>query len=117
MLRPNLDELKQQLTSLGATHILTDEEIIDKATRGKVKEWTQGKVRINGYFRLYALSYMLLLESKDIKLGLNCVGGRPTSIMAGYLGKDAALVSYGAMSKSPLSLPTSLFIFKVCLTR
>ncbi|KAF8603798.1 trans-2-enoyl-CoA reductase [Ceratobasidium sp. AG-I] len=89
--RPNLDELKQHLTSLGATHILTDDEINDKATRGKVKEWTQGK---------------------EIKLGLNCVGGRTTSVMAGYLGKDAALVSYGAMSKSPLSLPTSLFIFK-----
>jgi NADPH:quinone reductase-like Zn-dependent oxidoreductase len=32
--------------------------------------------------------------------------------MARYLGKDAHLVSYGAMSKQPLSLPTSLFIFK-----
>jgi NADPH:quinone reductase-like Zn-dependent oxidoreductase len=32
--------------------------------------------------------------------------------MARYLGKNAHLVSYGAMSKQPLSLPTSLFIFK-----
>lgn len=32
--------------------------------------------------------------------------------MAGLLGHDAHLVSYGAMSKQPLSLPTSLFIFK-----
>lgn len=32
--------------------------------------------------------------------------------MARYLGPDAHLVSYGAMSKQPLSLPTSLFIFK-----
>lgn len=52
---------------------------------------------------------------QEIKLGLNCVGGKHTTLMAGHLGKDAALVSYGAMSKSPLSLPTSLFIFKVCL--
>lgn len=32
--------------------------------------------------------------------------------MARLLGSDAHLVSYGAMSKQPLSLPTSLFIFK-----
>jgi NADPH:quinone reductase-like Zn-dependent oxidoreductase len=32
--------------------------------------------------------------------------------MIKYLGKDAHLVSYGAMSKQPLSLPTSAFIFK-----
>jgi hypothetical protein len=52
-------------------------------------------------------------SSQEIKLGLNCVGGKPTSLLAGYLGHNAALVSYGAMSMSPLSLPTSLFIFKV----
>jgi NADPH:quinone reductase-like Zn-dependent oxidoreductase len=32
--------------------------------------------------------------------------------MARLLGNDAHLVSYGAMSKQPLSLPTSLFLFK-----
>lgn len=32
--------------------------------------------------------------------------------MSKYLGRGATLVSYGAMSKQPLSLPTSLFIFK-----
>jgi len=32
--------------------------------------------------------------------------------MARLLGDNAYLVSYGAMSKQPLSLPTSLFIFK-----
>lgn len=32
--------------------------------------------------------------------------------MLKYLGKEAHLVSYGAMSKQPLSLPTSAFIFK-----
>jgi len=33
-------------------------------------------------------------------------------MMARLLGNDSHLVSYGAMSKQPLSLPTSLFIFK-----
>jgi mitochondrial enoyl-[acyl-carrier protein] reductase / trans-2-enoyl-CoA reductase len=32
--------------------------------------------------------------------------------MARLLDDNAHLVSYGAMSKEPLSLPTSLFIFK-----
>lgn len=32
--------------------------------------------------------------------------------MARLLGDNSHLVSYGAMSKQPLSLPTSLFIFK-----
>lgn len=32
--------------------------------------------------------------------------------MLKFLGPEAHLVSYGAMSKKPLSLPTSLFIFK-----
>ena len=32
--------------------------------------------------------------------------------MLKILGSDAHLVSYGAMSKEPLSIPTSYFIFK-----
>ena len=43
---------------------------------------------------------------------LNCVGGPDTTAMTRFLGENAHLVSYGAMSKKPLSLPTSLFIFK-----
>ncbi|KAG8762039.1 mitochondrial 2-enoyl thioester reductase, partial [Ceratobasidium sp. 423] len=89
--RPNVDELKQYLISLGASHVITEQELMGESMRAKVKEWTQGK---------------------GIKLGLNCVGGKPTTILAKHLGPDAALVSYGAMSKEPLSLPTSLFIFK-----
>ncbi|CAE6406027.1 unnamed protein product [Rhizoctonia solani] len=89
--RPNVDELKQYLVSLGATHVITEQELADNSMRAKVKEWTQGK---------------------GVKLGLNCVGGKSTTILAKHLGTNAALVSYGAMSKGPLSLPTSLFIFK-----
>ncbi|KAH6916238.1 trans-2-enoyl-CoA reductase [Coprinopsis sp. MPI-PUGE-AT-0042] len=94
--RDNIDTLKKQLTDLGATHVLTYEELADKATREKIKEWT---------------------GRKPIRLGLNCVGGKETTLMARYLGQDAQLVSYGAMSKQPLSLPTSLFIFKNLIAR
>lgn len=89
--RPDISALKSTLTALGATHVMTYEELAEKSAKARVKEWTGGR---------------------SIKLGLNCVGGRDTTLMTGLLGHDAHLVSYGAMSKSPLSLPTSYFIFK-----
>ncbi|KAH7927226.1 NAD(P)-binding protein [Leucogyrophana mollusca] len=89
--RDQIDHLKEHLLGLGATHVVTYEELCGKSFRDKVKEWTGGK---------------------NIRLGLNCVSGKTTTFMARLLGQDAHLVSYGAMSKEPLSLPTSLFIFK-----
>ena len=49
---------------------------------------------------------------QSIRLMLNCVSGPVSTAMSRFLGQDAHLVSYGAMSKQPLSLPTSAFIFK-----
>ncbi|KAG5732859.1 hypothetical protein E4T56_gene7945 [Termitomyces sp. T112] len=89
--RDNLQDLVNQLEDLGATKVLSYEAFSDISLRKEIKEWTGGK---------------------DIRLGLNCVGGPETTQMARLLGNDAHLVSYGAMSKQPLSLPTSLFIFK-----
>ncbi|KAI0272639.1 hypothetical protein BC834DRAFT_857625 [Gloeopeniophorella convolvens] len=90
--RDDIDALKQELKDLGATHVLTYEELKDKkAIRAKVKEWTNGQ---------------------DLRLGLNCVGGDSTTSMAGLLGSSAHLVTYGAMAKRPLTFPSSLFIFK-----
>ncbi|EKM50354.1 uncharacterized protein PHACADRAFT_263603 [Phanerochaete carnosa HHB-10118-sp] len=89
--RKDLDSQKQQLKSLGATEVLTYDDLDDKSLRERVKEMTGGK---------------------PIRLLLNCVSGPPTTQMLKFLGPDAHLVSYGAMSKQPLSLPTSAFIFK-----
>jgi trans-2-enoyl-CoA reductase len=89
--RDDVELLKQHLELLGATHVVTYDELSDKSLRTKVKTWTGGK---------------------DIRLGLNCVSGKTTTLMARLLGNNAHLVSYGAMSREPLSLPTSLFIFK-----
>ena len=57
-------------------------------------------------------SLMSHLLRQPIQLMLNCVGGPATSAMTRFLGENAHLVSYGAMSKKPLSIPTSAFIFK-----
>ena len=58
----------------------------------------------------------MLKRYQPISLALNCVSGPVTSNMARYLSAKPPtkphLVSYGAMSKQPLSLPTSAFIFK-----
>lgn len=55
---------------------------------------------------------VLIPVQQPIRLMLNCVGGPDTTAMTRLLGDNAHLVSYGAMSKKPLSLPTSAFIFK-----
>ncbi|KAJ3749825.1 hypothetical protein EV360DRAFT_56719 [Lentinula raphanica] len=89
--RDDMGPLVTHLESLGATKVLTYDDLNDRSLRSKIKEWTGGQ---------------------DIRLALNCVGGDPTTAMAKLLGQDSHLVSYGAMSKKPLSLPTSLHIFK-----
>ncbi|KAF9525983.1 NAD-binding protein [Crepidotus variabilis] len=89
--RPDVESLKKDLKKLGATYVLTYEDLANKTLKAQIKQWT---------------------GDKAIRLALNCVGGNETTLMARYLGQDGHLVSYGAMSKKPLSLPTSLFIFK-----
>ena len=42
--RDNIEELKGSLEKLGATHVLTYDELADKSVREKIKSWTQGKV-------------------------------------------------------------------------
>lgn len=90
--RDDIDVLKQELQGLGATHVLTYDELDNKKSiKAKVKEWTNGQ---------------------DILLGLNCVGGESTTAMAGLLGSNAHLVTYGAMAKRPVPIPASFHIFK-----
>lgn len=87
------DKLKQELYDLGATHVVTEEELVSREMRDKVKEWTRG-------------------GREQIKVGLNCVGGKPGTALAKFLSSDAFMITYGAMSKKPLELPASLLIFK-----
>lgn len=46
------------------------------------------------------------------KLGLNCVGGRATSDLLRVLDKGGTLVTYGGMSRQPITIPTAEFIFR-----
>lgn len=107
--RDGLGALRKELYGLGATQVATYDDIAHKSFRETVKGWTKGKVRPRrDIFRKLIHTRRL----QEILLGLNCVGGPAATDMARYLGNDAFLVSYGAMAKQPLALPTSLFIFK-----
>ncbi|KAF9344377.1 mitochondrial 2-enoyl thioester reductase [Mortierella sp. AD094] len=89
--RPGQEEVAERLKQLGATYVLTDDQLGKLETKELVKSWTQ---------------------KNQIKLGFNCVGGKPTTEMARLLSKNGHLITYGAMSRQPLTLPASLQIFK-----
>lgn len=86
-------KLKDELYEIGATKVITEEELQGREIRDQIKEWTN-----NG--------------REQIKVGLNCVGGKPATAMAKYVSPGGTVVTYGAMSKQPLALPASMLIFK-----
>lgn len=85
--RPNIVELKSYLTELGATEVLTEEEL-----------------RTTEIFKSGKLS--------KPKLALNCVGGKNALECLRYLQNGSPMVTYGGMSREPLTIPTSALIFK-----
>lgn len=96
--RDDFASLEARLTSLGATRVLPYSALdpgTDKARAKATRALLQD-----------------LFAGSPPRLALNCVSGPPTTHMSSLLGPGAVLVSYGAMSKQPLALPTSLFIFK-----
>lgn len=94
--RENKEEeqkLRQELLDLGATKVITEDELMSRDIKDQIKEWTHG-------------------GREQIKVGLNCVGGKAATALAKFLAPGATMVTYGAMSKQPLILPASLLIFK-----
>ncbi len=87
------ERLKRELEGLGATRVVTDEEVGEKGFKDKVMGWTNS-------------------GREKVILGLNCVGGDAAMAMAKVLSDGAHMVTYGAMSKSPMRVGASLLIFK-----
>ena len=87
--RDNLDELISYLESIGAKHILTEEDL-----------------------RKSNITNELWKEIPRPKLAFNCVGGKATADMVRLLDTNSILVTYGGMSRLPLTLNTADFIFK-----
>ncbi|KAF2712446.1 enoyl-acyl-carrier-proteinreductase 1 mitochondrial precursor [Pleomassaria siparia CBS 279.74] len=87
------DKLKQELKDLGADVVITDVELQAQGIRDQAKEWTSG-------------------GREPIRLALNCVNGKAATAMAKLLASESHFVTYGAMSKQPLTIPASMLIFK-----
>lgn len=82
--RDDMASLVNELKALGADEVITEDQLV-REYRGKIK---------------------------DVKLALNCVGGKSTLLLASTLGFQGCMVSYGAMSKMPMQVPTGPLIFK-----
>jgi trans-2-enoyl-CoA reductase len=87
------EAMKQELKDLGADIVLTDSEAMDKSFRNVIKEATNG-------------------GREQISLALNCVGGKLVNSMAKILADNSHIVTYGAMSREPVTVPAGLQIFK-----
>ncbi|XP_065433076.1 enoyl-[acyl-carrier-protein] reductase, mitochondrial isoform X3 [Chrysemys picta bellii] len=86
--RPNLQEVVDRLTSLGADHVITEEML----RKPEMKD--------------------LFKKVPKPRLALNCVGGKSTTEMLRHIQQKGTMVTYGGMAKQPLTVPVSAFIFK-----
>lgn len=87
---PEFDQVKQHLLGLGATLVVSDEQLLQ---RGCVEVMAQQAV-------------------PRPRLALNCVGGKSATEIARLLLDSGHIVTYGGMSRKPLTLPTGTLIFQ-----
>lgn len=87
--RSDIDSLKTELHNLGADKVVTEDEIASSD-----------------------FSIAELIKDSSLKLALNCVGGESCFNISSQLSEDGHLVTYGSMSKGPISLPTFGSVFK-----
>uniref|UniRef100_A0A0D6QT95 Enoyl-[acyl-carrier-protein] reductase, mitochondrial n=2 Tax=Araucaria cunninghamii TaxID=56994 RepID=A0A0D6QT95_ARACU len=90
--RPDLDDVKQRLKAIGAGKVFSESELEVKNVKS------------------------LLDDLPEPLLGFNCVGGNAASLVLKFLKQGGTMVTYGGMSKKPITVSTSSFIFKdLCL--
>ncbi|GER42003.1 zinc binding dehydrogenase [Striga asiatica] len=86
--REGSDEAKQKLKKLGADEVFTEKQLEVKNVKS------------------------LLADIPEPILGFNCVGGNAASLILKFLKHGGTMVTYGGMSKKPITVSTSSFIFK-----
>ncbi|NP_001295609.1 probable trans-2-enoyl-CoA reductase, mitochondrial [Jatropha curcas] len=86
--RPGSDEAKETLKKLGADEVFTESQLEVKNVKG------------------------LLTNLPEPALGFNCVGGNAASLVLKFLRQGGTMVTYGGMSKKPVTVSTSSFTFK-----
>lgn len=98
--RPNLADLKQTFAHFS-----------DRGTKAKAHLFTYDELANKSSDVKYQIRD-IIEKSGRLRLGLNALCGPDNMNMVKYFDSDATLVTYGAMSKQPLSLPAGLIIFK-----
>ncbi|XP_039173842.1 enoyl-[acyl-carrier-protein] reductase, mitochondrial [Eucalyptus grandis] len=86
--RVGSDEAKEALKKLGAKEVFTESQLEIKNVKS------------------------LLGDLKDPALGLNRTSGNAASLVMKFFRLDKSMVTYGGMSKKPITVSTSYFIFK-----
>ncbi|OIS95674.1 PREDICTED: probable trans-2-enoyl-CoA reductase, mitochondrial isoform X1 [Nicotiana attenuata] len=86
--KPGSDEVKEKLMKLGADIVFTESELDVKSIKS------------------------LLDDIPQPLLGLNCIGGNAATLVIKLLRQGGTMVTYGGMSKKPITISTSSFIFK-----
>eukprot|EP00039_Didymoeca_costata_P004064 m.71150 g.71150 ORF g.71150 m.71150 type:complete len:357 (-) comp12215_c0_seq4:2536-3606(-) len=85
--REDLAETEEYLTKLGASLVLSESQATSPDGREMIK------------------------AMKKPSLGLNCVGGRSALTVMRNLANHGTMVTYGGMSRKPLTVPTGSLIF------
>ncbi|XP_064382243.1 enoyl-[acyl-carrier-protein] reductase, mitochondrial-like [Halichondria panicea] len=86
--RPNFDEVKNYLMELGATEVVTEE-----------------------FCGSHKMTSLIESTGKPL-LGLNTVGGKSATNLMKQLANSGTMVTYGGMSKKPVTVGTGSLIFK-----
>ncbi|XP_075503786.1 enoyl-[acyl-carrier-protein] reductase, mitochondrial isoform X1 [Primulina tabacum] len=86
--RAGSDEVKENLKKLGADEVFTESQLEVKNVKS------------------------LLADIPEPALGFNCIGGNAASSILKFLKQGGTMVTYGGMSKKPVTVSTSSFIFK-----
>ncbi|KAM9310516.1 enoyl-[acyl-carrier-protein] reductase, mitochondrial [Pholidichthys leucotaenia] len=86
--RPGFTQLSDRLKSIGAHHVIKEEDL----RRPEIKE--------------------LFKICPKPKLALNGVGGKSATELLRHLQVSGSMVTYGGMSKQPVTVPVSALIFK-----
>ncbi|XP_057689473.1 enoyl-[acyl-carrier-protein] reductase, mitochondrial [Corythoichthys intestinalis] len=86
--RPEFSQLSDRLKALGASHVIKE----DALRKPEMKE--------------------LFKTCPKPKLALNAVGGKSATELLRHLQVGGSMVTYGGMSKQPVTVPVSALIFK-----
>ncbi|KAH0631263.1 hypothetical protein JD844_005525 [Phrynosoma platyrhinos] len=86
--RPNVLELMHRLKSLGADHVITEDMLRKLETKDLFKKIPKPVLALNG------------------------VGGKSATELLRHLQHKGTMVTYGGMSKQPVTVPVSALIFK-----